>query len=85
MNFLMTLPKDKLGHSLAGLIIFNFALLFVSVWISLILVMLVAAGKEVYDYFHRNKHTPDVYDFLATISMPLVFTILIYFKGVFNV
>ena len=81
MNLLMQLPKDKLGHALAGLIIFNFALLFFDVVTSLILVLVVAAGKEVYDYFHRDKHTPDFYDFLATISVPIVLTILIYLKG----
>ena len=81
MNFLMQLPKDKLGHVLAGLIIFNFALLFFDVVTSLILVLVVAAGKEVYDYFHKDKHTPDFYDFLATISVPIVLTILIYLKG----
>jgi hypothetical protein len=46
MNFLMQLPKDKLGHALAGLIIFNFALLFLNVVTSLILVAMVAWGKR---------------------------------------
>ena len=82
MNFLMQLPKDKLGHALAGLIIFNFALLFVGVGTSLILVLVVAAGKEIYDYFNRDKHTPDFLDFIATVSMPFLFSLLIYLKGV---
>jgi len=81
MNFLMQLPKDKLGHALAGLIIFNFALLFVNVVTSLILVAIVASGKEVYDYFHKNKHTPDFLDFIATIVLPCSFALLIYLKG----
>jgi len=81
MNFLMQLPKDKLGHTLAGLVMFNFALLFLNVVTSLILVVIVAMGKEIYDYFHRDKHTPDFLDFIATISVPVVLTILIYLKG----
>ena len=84
MNFLMQLPKDKLGHALAGLVIFNFALLFVNVAVALILVAIVAGLKEGYDFLHKDKHTPDFWDFVATISVPVVLTILIYLKGGIN-
>lgn len=51
----MTLPsQDKLAH-------------FVSPIIGLAAVAVAAAGKEIYDWLHRNKHTPEVMDAVVTI------------------
>ena len=33
----------------------------------LVAILLVAIGKEVYDFFHKDKHTCDAMDAIATI------------------
>jgi hypothetical protein len=35
-------------------------------------VLLVASGKEIYDYMHRDSHTPDFMDIVATMAGALV-------------
>jgi hypothetical protein len=34
--------------------------------------LLVASGKEVYDYMHRDSHTPDIWDLIATLCGAVV-------------
>ena len=60
-------PKDKQAHFASGVILgIVLFLLTGSFGISFVSVSLVAMFKEVYDLLHRNKHTPDVWDWVAT-------------------
>ena len=61
------IPADKQMHFLSGAILgVVLFLLTGSFSISFVSVSLVAMFKEVYDLLHRNKHTPDVWDWVAT-------------------
>ena len=59
-------PQDKLAHFAVGVLIYA-AAHFVSPIIGLAAVAVAAVGKEIYDWFHRDKHTPDVWDAVATM------------------
>lgn len=59
-------PADKLGHFAAGVLIYA-AMHFVSLSVGLLAVLVAAVGKEIYDYLHRDKHTPDAWDAFATM------------------
>ena len=59
-------PQDKLAHFAAGVLIYA-AVHFASPIIGLAAVAVAAVGKEIYDWFHRDKHTPEVMDAVATI------------------
>lgn len=67
VNPLRSVPADKQGHFIIGLIAYM-AFHFVSVMVGLILVAVLAIGKEIYDWFHRDRHTPDVWDAVATMA-----------------
>ena len=51
------MPKDKQLHLLCG---------FAIGLISLPLAVLAGAGKEVYDYYHQDKHSVEFADFAYT-------------------
>jgi hypothetical protein len=62
--------KDKFLHvvvsaGLTLLFIWLLPLIHVAWWFSAIIVLLIGAGKEVYDYFHPKTHTCDIKDFMA--------------------
>ena len=79
MNFLMKIPHDKMGHAIAGVLVFLLALLLgATIWIGMGVVLVVAVAKEIYDYFHRDRHTPDVWDAVATVSLAGLVTITIW-------
>lgn len=59
----MKIPEDKVKHLIAGFLI-SIVTVPVSISISFALVLLIAAGKEVYDIKYG---TVDFYDFLATV------------------
>ena len=63
LNFLNNIPSDKIYHCLVGVILFAIGQLF---GYGLLFVVVGAIGKEIYDYFHQDKHTPDVWDAVAT-------------------
>ena len=63
----LDIPPDKALHLIGGVLIYAVAH-FVSPMVGLIAVAVAAAGKEIYDYFHQDKHTPDVMDALATVA-----------------
>jgi hypothetical protein len=44
----------------------------------MVAVLVVAFGKEVYDYYHRQAHTPDGADAIATIVGGIV---VLHFLG----
>lgn len=61
------MPQDKALHVIAGMVIFAI-LQFISIPIALTGVLIAAVGKEAYDYFHKESHTPEPLDTLATIA-----------------
>ena len=65
----MKLPYDKLLHFAVGAAI---TVLFVIVTNSLALagaaVLLAAAGREVYDAYHPDTNTADIWDVVATCA-----------------
>jgi len=64
----MTLPpQDKLAHALVGVLIYAVAH-FASPIIGLAAVFTAAVGKEIYDSFHRDKHTVDFWDAVWTVG-----------------
>jgi hypothetical protein len=67
MNLLLKLPYDKALHILVGVLVYAMAH-FVSPEVGMAAVVVAAVGKEVYDYFHRDVHTPDIWDAIATIT-----------------
>lgn len=62
----LDLPHDKALHIIAGVLIYAVAH-FVSPLVGLGAVVAAGVGKEIYDLFHRDKHTPEVMDAVATI------------------
>ena len=70
-------PADKQAHFISGAILATAILLVTgSPSVSFVSVSLVACLKEVYDLLHKDKHTPDVWDWVAT-SLGGVFGILL--------
>lgn len=60
----MNIPTDKLLHFIVGVLIYAVMhFIGIGMWS----VVIAAVGKEIYDYYHRDVHTPDVFDALATI------------------
>ena len=66
LNLFSTIPCDKLGHIVAGLSLYAVGH-FVSTMFGFVVVLCAAIGKEVYDYWHRDTHTPDIWDAVATV------------------
>lgn len=65
LKFLNAIPTDKVAHCLGGVILFAIGQLFSY---GLLLAIAGAIGKEVYDYFNKSTHTPDLWDAVATIA-----------------
>jgi len=66
LNWLNSIPADKVAHFAVGVLIYA-PLHFIDPVVGLLGVAVVAVGKEVYDYLHRDNHTPDVWDAVATM------------------
>lgn len=68
------LPYDKALHALAGAAIFSAAYTLFhlaalpALEIAAAAVVLAAVGKEIYDYIHCDRHTPDPMDALWTVA-----------------
>lgn len=67
LAFLNDLPDDKAKHLIVGVLVYAIAH-FVSPIVGLAAVVVAAVGKEIYDWFHKESHTPDVWDAIATIA-----------------
>ena len=67
VNPLQDVPADKQGHFIVGLIAYM-AFHFIGVAVGLGVVAVLAVGKEIYDWFHRDRHTPDLWDAVATMA-----------------
>ena len=66
VNPLQNVPADKQGHFIIGLLAYML-FHFISIEVGLIVVAVLAIGKEIHDWFHRDRHTPDLWDAVATI------------------
>jgi len=72
-------PKDKLLHFTAGMLLFLLANIFFTSAYSLLVVFLIGLLKEAYDRFH-TLHSVEFKDFLATSLGALVVYVLINLK-----
>lgn len=66
LSFLNGIPADKVAHFASGAVLFAVFALFTGWEWALVGVAMTATAKEVYDYLHRDIHTPDVLDAVAT-------------------
>lgn len=80
LKFLNSIPADKVAHAYIGMLLFT-AFSMIYFYIGLIVLVIVALGKEIYDYYNQDKHTCDLYDALATILGALPVVILEIIKG----
>lgn len=71
---LPVIPLDKANHVVYGSVIFTaaYVVFFLAGLPALPLavgaVVVLAVGKEIYDKLHKDKHTPDPLDALATLA-----------------
>lgn len=66
LTLIPTIPQDKQGHFIAGVLAYTL-IHFFNPFLALFVVLVMAIGKEVYDYVHRDKHNSEVMDAVATI------------------
>lgn len=66
LNIIPNIPHDKLGHFVAGILCFT-VFHFINPALAFAITLLMAIGKEVYDYYHKENHTPELMDAVATI------------------
>lgn len=64
-------PADKQAHFLCGLVIAALLTPFIGAY-SILVVAIIALLKEIYDYLHKDIHTPDFWDWVATVLGGLV-------------
>jgi hypothetical protein len=64
-------PADKQAHFLCGLVIAALLTPLIGAY-SIVVVAIVALLKEIYDYLHKDIHTPDFLDWVATVLGGLV-------------
>jgi hypothetical protein len=58
-------PADKQMHFICGLVIAALLTPFIGAY-SIVVVAIIALLKEIYDYLHKDIHTPDLWDWVAT-------------------
>ena len=64
-------PCDKQMHFICGLVIAALLTPFIGAY-SILVVAVIAILKEIYDYLHKDIHTPDFWDWVATVLGGLV-------------
>jgi len=75
------LPLDKSHHAIVGVVVFSIAIAIgLTVWLGMLVVVIVGALKELYDAI-SSKHTADILDFVATVSLALMVAIAIVIGG----
>lgn len=88
LAFLDRIPLDKRQHAIGGFVVAYVAAVVVLAMglgrehagaLSALALVSVALGKEFYDVLHRDVHTPDVRDALATIIGGLPVLLFLYF------
>jgi hypothetical protein len=73
-------PADKQAHFLCGLVIAALLTPFIGAY-SIVVVAIVALLKEIYDYLHKDIHTPDFWDWVATVLGGLVGFVIVALLG----
>ena len=73
-------PADKQAHALCGLVIAALLTPFIGAY-SIVVVAIVALLKEIYDYLHKDIHTPDFWDWVATVLGGLVGFVIVALLG----
>lgn len=79
MKFLNKIGKDKYIHFIVGYLLFCIGLMVGMNWVaSMLLVIVMATGKEIFDYMNRFG-TPDCMDLIATIlgAIPALILVLL--------
>jgi hypothetical protein len=61
-----SIPADKQQHFISGAILGIVLTPFIGAY-SILVVAVIAALKEIYDYLHKDIHTPDFWDWVATV------------------
>jgi hypothetical protein len=73
-------PADKQMHFICGLVIAALLTPFIGAY-SIVVVAIVALLKEIYDYLHKDIHTPDFWDWVATVLGGLVGFVIVALLG----
>lgn len=73
-------PADKQMHFIGGLVIAALFTPFIGAY-SIAVVAIVALLKEIYDYLHKDIHTPDFWDWVATVLGGLVGFVIVALLG----
>jgi hypothetical protein len=73
-------PADKQMHFIGGLVIAALLTPFIGAY-SIVVVAIVALLKEIYDYLHKDIHTPDFWDLVATVLGGLVGFVIVALLG----
>lgn len=68
LSKLNSIPADKVAHFTVGVILFAVLLPFLGGMYSVVAVAIVGFAKEFYDSLHKESHTPDVWDAVATAA-----------------
>jgi hypothetical protein len=66
LSKLNSIPSDKVAHFASGSVLFALCLPFIAPSNALVLVILAGLLKELYDARHKDTHTPDIWDAVAT-------------------
>jgi hypothetical protein len=73
-------PCDKQMHMLSGFIIAAVLTPFIGAY-SILVVAVIALLKEIYDYLHKDKHTADFMDWVATVLGGIVGFVVVALFG----
>lgn len=65
---LNSIPADKTAHFAVGTVLFAVLLPFIGPLYAMVGVTIIGFAKELYDALNKDKHTPDVWDALATAA-----------------
>ena len=73
-------PADKQMHFISGLVIAALLTPFIGAY-SIVVVAIIALLKEIYDYLHKDIHTPDFWDWVVTVLGGLVGFVIVALLG----
>ena len=68
--------EDKFMHIVCGFIITAVLTPFIGAY-SIVVVAIIALLKEIYDYLHKDIHTPDFLDWVATTLGGVLGTVIV--------
>lgn len=66
LSKLNAIPADKTAHFASGAVLFALAVPFMGPVYAFAAVAAAGVAKELYDLLHKQTHTPDVWDAIAT-------------------